>query len=210
MLNVVVTGNAGSGKSTVVHLFRQWGATVIDADQLVREVQEPGSPVLAAIARRFGEAMIRPDGSLDRDRLRQAVMGDEEALAALNAIVHPAVHRRRAELVTAAEARGDPVLVNEIPLLFEVLDPADFDLVVLVDAPVAVRRERLMSHRGLPGPDADRLIASQLPAETKRGRSHLVIENAGSLADLQRRAREAWEQIQHRAGRRVDTPKRPR
>jgi dephospho-CoA kinase len=199
MLNVAVTGNVASGKSTVVKWFREWGATVIDADELVHEVQAPGSPELAAIARRFGHDVIRPDGSLDRDALRGKVMGDDNRLAALNAIVHPAVRRRRAELAAAAQARGDRVLVNEIPLLFEVLNPADFDLIVLVDAPTDVRRARLVAHRGLSEQDADRLIASQIAAEHKRSRSHVVVENDGSLEDLEAKAKDAWRAIVARA-----------
>src|SRR5439155_7224111 len=144
MLNVAVTGNAASGKSTVVRWFRAWGATVVDADQIVHEVESPNSPILNAIARRFGHEVILPDGSLDRVALRGKVMGDDDALASLNAIVHPAVRRRRAEFAAEARARGDQVLVNEIPLLFEVMNPDDFDLVVLVDAPVELRRTRLM------------------------------------------------------------------
>jgi dephospho-CoA kinase len=199
VLNVAVTGNAASGKSTVVKWFREWGGTVIDADQIVREVQSPGSPILSAIARRFGAHLIQPDGSLDRGALRGMVMGNDDALASLNAIVHPAVKRRRAELAAAAEARGDRVLINEIPLLFEVLNPADFDLVVLVDAPVATRRARLMQTRGLSTEEADRLIASQLPTPHKRERSHLVIDNEGSVDDLRARARAVWDEIQRRA-----------
>ena len=195
MLNVAVTGNAASGKSTVVQWFREWGATVIDADAIVREVQAPGSPVLAAIVRRFGSRCVLPDGSLDRAALRGMVMGNAVALADLNAIVHPAVRRRRNELAGEAAARGARVLVNEIPLLFEVLDPADFDLVVLVDAPVEVRRERLTRDRAFSDRDADRLLASQQPSEHKRERSHIVIDNDGTLAELKTQARQAWETI---------------
>jgi dephospho-CoA kinase len=206
VLNVAVTGNAASGKSTVVKWFRDWGATVIDADQLVHEVQAPGSPELAAIARRFGHDVIRADGSLDRDALRARVMGDDHALAALNAIVHPAVRRRRAQLAAAASARGDAILVNEIPLLFEVLNPADFDLVVLIEAPAPVRRARLVEHRGLSAEDAGRLIASQMLSERKRSRSHIVIENEGSLEDLATRARDAWRKITSRAAEKSAPP----
>src|SRR2546425_978605 len=134
MLNVGLTGNIASGKSTVVDLFRRWGATIIDADALAREAQAPGSEVLAAIARRFGADVLASDGSLDRAALRAKVMGDDAALAALNAIVHPAVRRRRAELIRAARSRGDLLVVNDIPLLFEVRGPARFDVVVPVDA----------------------------------------------------------------------------
>lgn len=206
MLNVAITGNAAAGKSTVVKWFRDWGATVIDADQLVREVESPASPILAAIARRFGPHVIKPDGSLDRDELRGRVMGDEDALASLNAIVHPAVRRLRAELVADARKGGVKVLVNEVPLLFEVMNPDDFDLVVLVDAPVPTRHERLVRHRHLEPDDADRLIGSQMPSELKRERSQIVIDNKGTLTDLEAKARDAWRTITERAGRTLDTP----
>src|SRR5579885_3191422 len=139
MLNVGLTGNIAAGKSTVVALFRRWGATIIDADALAREAQAPGGEVLAAIVRRFGADVLAPDGGLDRAAMRAKVMGDQAALDALNAIVHPAVRRRRDELLRAARARGDVLVVHEIPLLFEALDPAEFDAIVLVDAPGAVR-----------------------------------------------------------------------
>lgn len=202
MLSIALTGNVASGKSTVAHLFEEWGATLIDADALVREVEQPGSPVLAAIRARFGPDVIRPDGALDRDALRRRMLADPEARAALEAIVHPAVQRRRAELLAAARARGDRIVVNDIPLLFEVLDPAAFDAVVLVDAPPAVRRARLMRHRGLDAVEADRLIAAQLPSGPKRARSHVVIDNDGTLEQLRARAADAWQRL-------LDLPQTP-
>ena len=98
MLNVALTGNIAAGKSTVVDWFRRWGATIIDADALARDAQAPGSDVLATIVRRFGHDVLAKDGTLDRAALRGKVMGDDEALSALNAIVHPAVQRRREDL----------------------------------------------------------------------------------------------------------------
>jgi dephospho-CoA kinase len=184
-----------SGKSTVARLFAEWGATLIDADALVREVQQPGSPVLDAIGRRFGPAVIRTDGGLDRDALRRVILDDRAARAELEAIVHPAVQRRRAELLALARARGDRIVVQDIPLLFEALDPAAFDAVVLVDAPEPVRRSRLIRARGLDPAQADRLIAAQMPSGPKRARSHIVIDNQGSLDDLRAQAREAWQRL---------------
>jgi dephospho-CoA kinase len=201
MLNVALTGNIAAGKSTVAALFQRWGATLIDADALVREAQAPGTPLLAAIALRFGRDVLRTDGSLDRASLRARVMGDDTALAALNELVHPEVQRRREALVKAARQRGDAIVVNDIPLLFEVLDPADFDVVVLVDAPVALRRGRLCAHRGLSPEDADRLIAAQMPAESKRKKSHYVIDNAGTPEALERRARKVFTALQRRAAK---------
>jgi len=199
VLNVGLTGNIASGKSTVVDLFRRWGATIIDADALAREAQAPGGEVLAAIARRFGADVLASDGSLDRAALRAKVMGDDAALAALNAIVHPAVRQRRAELIRAARSRGDLLVVNDIPLLFEVLDPAEFDVVVLVDAPVALRRTRLRAMRGLANAEADRMIAAQMPAERKRGRSHYVIDNDGTVEELETDARRLYDALAARA-----------
>ena len=199
MLNVALTGNIASGKSTVVELFRDWGATVVDADELVREAQAPGSAVLAAIASRFGADVLHADGSLDRAGLRAKVMGDDEALAALNALVHPAVKARRDDLHRQAVERGDLILVNDIPLLFEVLDPTKFDIVILVDAPIAVRRARLRTLRQLPNEDADRMIAAQMPAERKRPKSDFVIENAGSLEELAAAAKGVFAELRRRA-----------
>lgn len=199
MLNVALTGNIAAGKSTVIALFRRWGATIIDADELVREVEAPGTPVLAAIARHFGDDVVAPDGSLDRAALRARVLRDGAALAALNALVHPAVERRRQALLHDARARGDRIVVSDIPLLFEVLDPQRFDAVVLVDAPVAVRRTRLRELRGLSAEDADRMMAVQLPAGTKRARSQYVIDNDGTLEDLERRARAVYAELERRA-----------
>jgi dephospho-CoA kinase len=194
-LNVGLTGNAASGKTSVAALFQRWGATVIDADAIVHQLQRPGTEVHAAIVRRFGPGVLLPDGTLDRAALRDWVLADSEARRDLEAIVHPAVAARRTELVAAAEDRGSPVIVSEIPLLFEALDPAAFDVVVLVDAPEAVRRRRLVEQRGLAPAEADRLIAAQMPSQLKRARSRFVIENDGSPEELERRARAVWEAL---------------
>src|SRR6059036_4376494 len=199
MLNVALTGNIAAGKSTVVDLFQRWGATIIDADALAREAQAPGGEVLAAIAGRFGADVLASDGTLDRAALRGKVMGDQAALDALNQIVHPAVRRRRDELLREARAGGDLLVVNDIPLLFEALDPTQFDAVVLVDASVALRRTRLRSMRGLSNDEADRMIAAQIPAERKRGRSHYVIDNDGKLEQLEADARRLYEALAARA-----------
>lgn len=209
MLNLALTGNVAAGKSTVAALFRRWGATLIDADELVRETQVPGSPVLQAIAERFGADVIRPDGGLDRDRLRRQVLDDPALRQALEAIVHPAVQALRLARAEAARAAGVRVLVHDIPLLFEVaaregggLDPGRFDAVVLVDAPEALRQARLVATRGLGAEEAARLIATQLPAAVKRAwrggprdRSAYLIENDADLPALERRARAVWDAI---------------
>jgi dephospho-CoA kinase len=199
VISVALTGNIASGKSTVAELFRRWGATVIVADELVRQAQAPGSPVLRDIAARFGRNLILPDGSLDRAGLRRRVMGDRAALAQLNRIVHPPVQRRRAELVEEARIRGDRIVINDIPLLFESALPAEFDAIVLVDAPEPVRRARLIAERGLSPDEADRMIASQDPSGPKRARSDYVIDNDADRAALEHAAAEVWRALLARA-----------
>lgn len=195
MLSVALTGNVAAGKTTVAGWWRDWGGTVVEADALVREVQAPGGPVLARIRARFGDAVIRDDGTLDRAALRRIVFASEAERAALNAIVHPAVQARRAALLAEAAARGERLVVSDIPLLFEALDPADFDVIVLVDAPDDVRRDRLIRGRGLLPDEADRLMAAQLPSGPKRARSHIVIDNAGSPDALRAAAANAWKRL---------------
>src|SRR5437667_1244436 len=197
MLNVALTGNIAAGKSTVVALFQRWGATIIDADALVREAQAPGGDVLAAIARRFGADVLASDGSLDRAALRGKVMGDQAALDALNQIVHPAVRRRRDELLREAREGGDLLVVNDIPLLFEALDPTQFDGVVLVDASAALRRTRLRAMRGLSNDEADRMIAAQMPAERKRRKTAFGIENEARPNHPSEQARPASTDLRH-------------
>ena len=202
MLKVALTGNVAAGKSAVLEHFVSWGAAAVDSDRLAREAVAPGSKVLDAIVARFGADLRRSDGTLDRAVLRRRVMGDEDRRAALNAIVHPEVMRRHAEGIEAARRRGAEIVVSDIPLLFEVLDPAAWDVVVLVDAPVATRRRRLMEERGLSAEEADALIGAQLPSEGKRPRSHIVIDNDGTREALADRARAAWAQLVEEAARR--------
>lgn len=194
-LSVALTGNIASGKSTVLQFFRGFGAHTTDADAMVRALQQPGTAVYDAIVQRFGSETVRPDGQLDRDRLRSVVFADPQARADLEAIVHPAVRRRRGVLESDAAARGVPVIVHDIPLLFEAGNPGDFDRVVLVDAPVARRRDWLVERRGLSPEEAERMIAAQLPSEAKRPRSHYVIENDADLVTLERRTRAVWDRL---------------
>ena len=195
MIHVALTGNIAAGKSSVARLFADWGATVLDADAIVHELQRPGTQVFAAMVAQFGPGILRPDGALDRPALRRRILRDPAARATLEAIVHPAVAERRAALVAEAGQSGEPVVVSDIPLLFEVGDPSQFDIVVLVDAPEAIRRERLIQVRGHSPDEADRLIAAQLPSADKRARSTHVIDNHGSRDELESAARAVWDAI---------------
>lgn len=192
---IALTGNIAAGKSTVAALFRDWGATILDADAIVRELQQPGTPVFAAIAAAFGPGVLAADGTLDRAALRRRVFADEAARAQLNAIVHPAVFARRAELAAAAQAAGARRIISDIPLLFEVADPASYPVIILVDAPEAERRRRLVEDRGLDPAQADALLRAQLPSREKRARSTFIIDNDADRATLEARARAVWDAL---------------
>jgi dephospho-CoA kinase len=195
---IALTGNVAAGKSKVAELFADWGATVVDADVLVRQLQQPGEPVFDAIIARFGSDMLRADGGLDRAALRRRMLGDAEAKRDLEAIVHPAVAERRRQLTAAAADRGAPLVVADIPLLFEADDPAAYDAVVLVDAPQLVRRERLIALRGMDPDEADRLMAAQLPSGLKRRAADFVIDNDGDMQLLRERALAVWHALERR------------
>jgi dephospho-CoA kinase len=195
--NIALTGSVAAGKTTVDGLFREWGATVIDADTLVHELQRRGEPVFDAIAAAFGASILDDDGQLDRAALRRRILADPGERHQLEAIVHPAVQRRQQALLAAARARGDRIVITDVPLLFEAGDPGAYDGVILVDAPIATRRQRLLQGRGLSAREADQLIALQLPSEQKRARSHWIIDNDGDRDLLTRRARDVWKALQH-------------
>ncbi|MGF1509406.1 MAG: dephospho-CoA kinase [Myxococcota bacterium] len=182
MLRVGLTGGIASGKSTVASMLSDAGFFVLDADDLARRAVEPGSPGLDAIRRRFGD-VVREDGSLDREALGRIVFSDPEARNDLNRIVHPEVRRRARAAMEAAEARGEPVAIYDVPLLFEAGLEDEFDMVVVVYVPESVQRARLVTRDGRGDEDADRRIASQLPMAQKSARAHVVIDNAGPLEE---------------------------
>ena len=192
MFLVGLTGNIASGKSTVARLLAERGALVIDADILARRAVEPDTPALRAIVERWGERMLAEDGTLDRAALREIVFEHAEELEVLNGIVHPEVARLRDEEVAAARARGERLVVCDIPLLFERQLTDEFNFLVLVDAPRSVRLERLVNDRGLSHDEAMKMIAAQMPAELKRARADFVIENDADLSALGRRVDELW------------------
>lgn len=192
MLVVGLTGNIAAGKSAVAARLEALGATIVDADVLARHAVAPGTPGLAAIARRWGPDVLAADGSLDRAALRSIVFADAREREALNAIVHPEVERLRREALTLARSRGVDVVVCDIPLLFEVGAEREMDLVLLVDAPADLRRERLMRDRGLSATEAEAMIAAQLPSAAKRERAHHVIDNTGSRDALDAQVDALW------------------
>ncbi|GAA3561243.1 hypothetical protein GCM10022197_16030 [Microlunatus spumicola] len=193
---VGLTGGIASGKSTVATLLAERGALVVDADVLAREVVEPGTPGLAAVVDRFGPGVLTPDGRLDRAALGRLVFSDDASGAArrdLEAVVHPSVRARAAEL----EAAADPgqVVVHVIPLLVETGQAGTFDLVVVVDVDEAVQRARLLARGGLDEREADARIAAQASRAERLAAADLVVDNDGDRDDLVRHVDELWARI---------------
>ncbi|HEX6059681.1 MAG TPA: dephospho-CoA kinase [Gemmatimonadaceae bacterium] len=201
MLLIGLTGNIASGKSTVAQLFSERGATVVDADILARRAVEVGTPAYEQIVRRWGTSVLAPDGRLDRAAMRERVFGFPEELEALNEIVHPEVGRMRDRLVDEARQRGDRIVVCDIPLLFEKSLVGDFDRIVLVDAPRDVRLDRLVKDRGLRETEAMAMIAAQMPAELKRARADHIIDNVGTLLELEDKVAAVWSALEQDAPR---------
>ena len=200
MLRVGLTGGIGSGKSAVSERLAALGAVVLDADKAAREVVEPGTPGLARIAETFGPGVLREDGSLDRAGLAEIVFADEAARAKLNAIVHPLVHEHmRAAERAAVQAAGDgAVVVHDVPLLAEGRRGTEFDLVIVVDVPPETQVERLAA-RGMPEDQVRARMAAQATRGQRLAVADIVIDNSGTLADLDRRVAEVWSTLQSRA-----------
>lgn len=198
VVRVALTGNIASGKSTVAGVWQRQGASIIDADVLSRRAVEPGSPGLARIVEAFGSDVLDANGALDRARMRAIVFNDAGKRADLEAIVHPEVARLRAEEEQALVNQGVRLIVNDIPLLFETGMENSFDVVVLVDAPEAARLERLTRLRGIPEPEARRMIEAQMPSDPKRVRADIVIDNERSIDELVAEAATAWNRLQEK------------
>jgi dephospho-CoA kinase len=196
MISVGLTGGIGSGKSTVSELFASYGALVVDADRIAREVVEPGTPGLAAVVVEFGEEVLHPDGTLDRPKLGAIVFGDQVRLQALNAIVHPLVGRRSAEL--EAQAGPDDVVIHDVPLLAENGLAQLYDVVAVVDAAPQTQLDRLVQLRGMDADEARSRMAVQATREQRLAVADLVIDNDGPLDALEPQVRMVWEQLRGR------------
>lgn len=184
MKRIGLTGGIGSGKSTVAAMLSETGYTIVDADKIAREIMEPGSPVLDEVAAVFGADLIRDDGTLDRAGLARRAFTSEEETAKLNAITHPAIRAHAERQFAAAEARGDQVVVYDMPLLVEQGLHEDMDLTVVVDVDAEERVRRLVSSRGLVEDDARARIARQLDDATRRAAADVIIDNNGPKSEL--------------------------
>ncbi len=189
-VQIGLTGGIGSGKSTVAGRFAELGALVIDADALAREVVEPGTDGLAAVVAEFGEQVLDGSGGLDRPALARVVFGDEAARGRLNAILHPRIRARAAELIAAAPP--GTVVVQDVPLLVETGQAGTYDLVVVVAAPAELRVRRLARDRGMPGEEARARMAAQATDEQRRAAADVVLVNDGTPDELRAKVDQLW------------------
>ena len=199
MLRVGLTGGIGAGKSEVSARLAAQGAVVVDADAVAREVVEPGTEGLAEVVDAFGPEVLSPDGSLDRPRLGDIVFADPELRGRLNAIVHPRVAARMAELERAAGPGA--IVVLDVPLIAESGRTDAYNLVVVVDAPPRVQVERLVRRRGMTREQARARMKAQASREQRLAIADIVIDNSGSLAELDRQVGDLWSELRRRSAR---------
>ena len=192
-MHVGLTGGVASGKSTVSAVLRDLGAVVVDADALAREVAAPGTPGLASVVAEFGPEVLGPDGALDRARLGALVFADPGRRAALEAIIHPLVRARAAELEAAAPPGA--VVVHDIPLLVETGQASSFDAVLVVDVPVEVQVARAVRDRGWSEEEARSRIAAQASREERLAAATYVLDNTGTVEDLRQRVAEVFAEL---------------
>jgi dephospho-CoA kinase len=191
---VGLTGGIGAGKSTVARMLASHGAVIVDSDAIAREVVAPGTPGLAEIAEMFGPGMLQADGSLDRPGLGRIVFNDPDALRRLEEITHPRIQAESARLIADAEASGAPVVIHDIPLMVESGAQANFESVIVVEAPDELRLDRLEG-RGLPREQALERMKAQATNEQRREAATYLIINDASEADLSARVDEVWRAL---------------
>jgi dephospho-CoA kinase len=186
MIKIALTGSIGMGKSTVAAMFERAGVPVFDADAVVRDLQGPGGALLERIGQRFPGTVH--NGVLDRDRLAEIVLDDPQQLAALEAIVHPAVYEARLAFID--RYRDAPALLFDIPLLFETGGQTEFDKVVVVSAPADVQRARVLGRSGMTIEKLNSILARQMPDEEKKARADFVIDTSGDLSTTEAQVRD--------------------
>ena len=193
MARIGLTGGIGSGKSTVASMLAAKGAVIIDADQISREIVEPGQPALDEIVAVFGLGVLREDGTLNRGELARLAFADKDATKRLNAIMHPRISAESAARITAAPAGS--IVVYDMPLLVETKQDSAVDHVIVVDVPVETQRERAIG-RGLEAEDVDRRIEAQATREQRLAVAHTVIDNSGSIEKTQAQVDSLWPSLQ--------------
>ncbi|WP_337099374.1 dephospho-CoA kinase [Paenibacillus sp. YIM B09110] len=188
-----LTGGIASGKSTIAQLLAHRGALLVDADQVAREVVQPGEPALEAIASSFGQAVLQADGSLNRSALGAIVFQDKASLAKLESITHPAIRQRMQHRIhTYAEQNPGALVVADVPLLYETNQQALYEGIMVVYVPETVQLTRLMERNQMDEAEAKRRISLQMDIEEKRRRADWVIDNSGPLAETERQIDDFW------------------
>lgn len=196
---IALTGGIASGKSTIAARLAALGAVIVDADAIVRDVQAPGSPVLAEIAAAFGSEMLTDAGELDRPALSARVFGDDAALRRLNAIVHPAVRvESNSRIAAAFAADPDAVVVYDIPLLKETRENDPWELIIVADAPADMRLERLVALRGMESEAAQARIDAQASDAERRAIADVLIDTSGTMAHTLAQVDALWERLRAR------------
>ena len=195
-----LTGNIASGKSTVAAFLRRSGALIIDADQIAHDVVAPGQPALEEIRRHFGDDMLTPEGSLNREKLGRMVFEDPDARRRLEAIVHPRVSAEiDRQMVRIAEHHPDAVVIMDIPLLFETGRTEGLTDIIVVDTPEPIQLQRLIQRNGLSPAEAKARMASQMPLKEKVARATMVIDNSGTLAETERQTLAVYRRLARKA-----------
>lgn len=194
-MNIGLTGGIATGKSTVARMLADKGAAIIDLDRIAREVVEPGQPTLARIAERFGQAVLQPNGSLDRKRLGAVVFADAAERKALEAIIHPAIRAVMKEQMAEYAAREpDRPVVVDVPLLFESGLAHNFDRVMVVYVPRELQKSRLLERDGLTDEEAERRLSAQMPIEDKKRQADILIDNSGNEAHTAEQVDRFWRE----------------
>jgi dephospho-CoA kinase len=208
---VALTGGIGSGKSSVSERLSARGALIIDADEIVRQLQQPGGAVFTAMVERWGERIVGPDGNLDRPTVAGIVFGDKAELDALNSMIHPAVRREMHHQADALSAQTG-VVIFDIPLLAEggPNDRRGASVVAVVDIPVVLAVERLMAYRGFTREDAEARMAAQATREDRLAMSDFVIDNSGDLPHLDAEVERFWRFMDSQTQTPWPPPRRPK
>jgi len=201
LIVAALTGNIASGKSTVAAFLRRSGALIIDADQIAHDVVAPGQPALEEIRRHFGDDILTPEGSLNREKLGRMVFEDPDARRRLEAIVHPRVSAEiDRQMARVAENQPDAVVIMDIPLLFETGRTEGLTDIIVVYTPEPIQLERLIQRNGLSPAEAKARMASQMPLKEKVARATMVIDNSGTLAETERQTLAVYRRLARKAG----------
>ncbi|MDF2836408.1 MAG: dephospho-CoA kinase [Paenibacillus sp.] len=188
-----LTGGIASGKSTVGRMLTERGAKLVDADEVAREIVRPGEPALEAIASLFGQAVLHPDGTLNRQALGDIVFRDKEQLSRLEAITHPAIRKRMQARIHSYESQNpNGLAVADVPLLYETKQEALYEGIMVVYVPAELQLGRLMARSGMPREEASRRISLQMGMEEKRKRADWLIDNSGTLEETERQVDRFW------------------